>query len=395
MALDATKFQGMKINEEKLRDRFVTNHRIDRDPAIQETTKKWLKETPTHVRAGAIRDLKKAYQNEFDKCKADSSHHFKMKFRSKKRATSIELETSAFKKSKDQDPESTFRLYQKILKDPIGYDAKTTTKLGIDLATHDRYMRMSMTKLGRFYLHIPYTKPMKATFGGVPHEGEGAAESQGKEDGNGLKSQTGHSSMTNPRMASVDPGVSPFLCVWSPTSHECYQVGMKDKFKLEKWILKADRVLTMAQHFPIKNIRRKYYKAYWRLREKIWNRVKDMHEKTAIWLCSNFDVIFYSKFQISSMVNKELKRKINKRTSRNLYSWNFYKFRKTLEHKAEELGKKVHLVDEHYTSKTCTSCGFVKYNLSGKVYRCDSCKSVIDRDVVGARNIFLKNVHLL
>jgi putative transposase len=52
----------------------------------------------------------------------------------------------------------------------------------------------------------------------------------------------------------------------------------------------------------------------------------------------------------------------------------------------------LYLVTEEYTSKTCTNCGSVKWNLGcNKIYKCNKCKLIIDRDVNGARNIFIKN----
>ena len=53
-------------------------------------------------------------------------------------------------------------------------------------------------------------------------------------------------------------------------------------------------------------------------------------------------------------------------------------------------------MNEAYTSKTCSECGYLKRNLGGsKVYHCDECGSVMDRDVNGAKNIFLKNFKAL
>ena len=49
------------------------------------------------------------------------------------------------------------------------------------------------------------------------------------------------------------------------------------------------------------------------------------------------------------------------------------------------------LCTENYTSKACTNCGHIKQNLGGnKIYKCKKCKSVIDRDINGARNIYIK-----
>jgi len=52
-------------------------------------------------------------------------------------------------------------------------------------------------------------------------------------------------------------------------------------------------------------------------------------------------------------------------------------------------------VNESYTSKTCGRCGNINKELgSSKSYKCSKCHLEIDRDVNGARNIYLKNIGL-
>ncbi|WP_448564306.1 zinc ribbon domain-containing protein [Trichothermofontia sp.] len=46
---------------------------------------------------------------------------------------------------------------------------------------------------------------------------------------------------------------------------------------------------------------------------------------------------------------------------------------------------------EAYTSKTCARCGHIQLNLGGaRVFRCQSCGSVLPRDFKGALGFFLK-----
>ena len=88
------------------------------------------------------------------------------------------------------------------------------------------------------------------------------------------------------------------------------------------------------------------------------------------------------------------KRKLRKKTVRRMLSWSHYMFKQRLINKARQFGKKVVIVDEAYTSKTCSCCGEVHNNLGGnKTYICpnSNCGAVMDRDVNGAKNIFLRN----
>ncbi len=69
-----------------------------------------------------------------------------------------------------------------------------------------------------------------------------------------------------------------------------------------------------------------------------------------------------------------------------------YMFKQRLKDKCKEMNKKLEIKEEYYTSKTCTRCGNIKKDLGGvKIYECDRCKMVIERDYNGARNIMLRN----
>ena len=68
----------------------------------------------------------------------------------------------------------------------------------------------------------------------------------------------------------------------------------------------------------------------------------------------------------------------------------FGEFRRQLEYKTARTGARLHVVDRWYpSSKTCSRCGRVKAKLSlnERVYRCDGCGLVMDRDLNAAINI--------
>ena len=72
----------------------------------------------------------------------------------------------------------------------------------------------------------------------------------------------------------------------------------------------------------------------------------------------------------------------NQRTSQ----WNHGKVRAYVEYKAEAEGIAVVLQDEHYTSKTCPSCGN-RHKPRGRTYKCPTCQFQSHRDVVGQINL--------
>ena len=83
--------------------------------------------------------------------------------------------------------------------------------------------------------------------------------------------------------------------------------------------------------------------------------------------------------------------KLHPRTKDKAHVLSHYTFQQKIQNKAETEGKRVILLNEAYTSKTCTNCGNLNKTLgSKKTFSCNNCKLVIDRDINGARNILIK-----
>ena len=70
----------------------------------------------------------------------------------------------------------------------------------------------------------------------------------------------------------------------------------------------------------------------------------------------------------------------------------FYLFKQRLLSKAEEKRKKVILVNESYTSKTCSNCGTISNPGKSKIYECKKCKKKVGRDINAAKNILIKGI---
>ena len=95
-----------------------------------------------------------------------------------------------------------------------------------------------------------------------------------------------------------------------------------------------------------------------------------------------------STFETKSMA-KKAGRRIRKKTVRSMLTFAHYKFKQFLKWKAFSTGKIVIDCNEAYTSKT--------HPESGKICNIGSARwiklqngSVVDRDIVGARNIMLR-----
>jgi len=178
----------------------------------------------------------------------------------------------------------------------------------------------------------------------------------------------------------------------------------------------------------IKKFRKKIDKKIYSINKNMKNFVKELHNKSANYLCKNFSKIYLPKFETQNMVsNKDKIREIVKKNlneirknangdniekikkykiykKRSLLSkkvkyvllqLSHYTFKKHLISKANEYGCNVVMVTEEYTSQACGKCGALSKTYNGRTKKCIRCNYEINRDVNGSRNILIKNLPLL
>ena len=181
------------------------------------------------------------------------------------------------------------------------------------------------------------------------------------------------------RIISIDPGVRKFAVGYDPAGNSVF-IGEGASIVIGDLLLVIDKTEDVLEK-----------KKLWR---KVKNKINELHWKTISFLVENYDTIIYPDFRVSQMVRKTGKNKLSRLTRRLMCMFSFYKFKERLRFKCDLLGKKLIIVDESFTSKTCGRCG-VRNDVKGnEVYYCGCCGIVIDRDVSGARNIFIKNSSL-
>jgi putative transposase len=80
----------------------------------------------------------------------------------------------------------------------------------------------------------------------------------------------------------------------------------------------------------------------------------------------------------------------NKHLAKAIAEQKFYEFKRQIEYKCQRYGIKLVSVPTFYpSSKTCSCCGNIKTDLklSDRVYHCERCGTVIDRDLNAAINL--------
>ncbi|AEQ61063.1 putative transposase [Acanthamoeba polyphaga mimivirus] len=138
----------------------------------------------------------------------------------------------------------------------------------------------------------------------------------------------------------------------------------------------------------------RYKKAIDRHHKKIEHLQRELHYKTAIYLCENYQRIMVTDFSSKKVSSKD--GDLDAMSKRILGKISHYRFRQRLQQKCEEFNCQYLEVNEAWTSKTCCNCGYIHAKLgTSKIYDCPKCKQKRDRDVNGAINILLKNRKLV
>lgn len=120
-----------------------------------------------------------------------------------------------------------------------------------------------------------------------------------------------------------------------------------------------------------------------RLHAHVANQRGDAIHKATTWLASTYSDISIEDLNAAGMAR-------NHRLAKAVSDAAFGEFRRQLDYKTARTGATLHVIDRWYpSSKTCSKCGRVKAKLSlaERIYKCDGCGLVMDRDLNAAVNI--------
>ena len=322
-------------------------------PEIFENAPDWHTDIPRQIKVGAIMDACKAVSNAKIKCKQTGEYQ-KVKFRSRRQ------------------PRQTLYLRADTLKENGFYvrklgDMKLTEPLpakpqGTGLkADRDHENEVKDSQLiyehGRYFLCVSYVEKKK------PRDPTG-------------------------KIVALDPGVRTFLTYF--TEDGFGWLGHHAINRIQRLCHHLDNLLHRASQVN-RPLRRTLRQAANRIRVKIRNLVDELHKKIAHFLCYNFDVILLPTFETKEMC-KRGKRKLRKKSVRQMLTLSHFRFKQFLKHKANETGALVIDVDESYTSKTVSWTGEIIETLGGGKVITAKDGTKMDRDLNGARGIFIKNV---
>jgi transposase len=185
----------------------------------------------------------------------------------------------------------------------------------------------------------------------------------------------------------VDPGTRTFMTTFGNQGCFEYEHDMKVIRTVDKHIehyksCKKNSIRNSKTHQRVK--KRNLIK----MERKKEHIVDEIHWKTILHLLRNNDVIFYGNIKSHNIVRGKKHRGVNK----DMNNMKFFKFKERMLFKACELQKRIVMVNEAFTTQTCSSCGSINHPECSKIYYCSQCKKCVGRDVNAAKNILMKGI---
>lgn len=201
--------------------------------------------------------------------------------------------------------------------------------------------------------------------------------------------KTHKANLNNKQIVGIDLGIKEFISL----SNGLQIKAPKPLNKLNRALIKRQRQLTKKQHAKTKqeaisgvkksNNYIKASKNLAKLHTKIANIRNDFLHKLSSIIVKNYDFIGLETLNTQGMMK-------NHRIAKSLSDISFYEFNRQLEYKSNYQNKQIYRVDKFYpSSKLCFKCGNLKKDLSLKdrVYKCDECDNIIDRDINASINL--------
>jgi IS605 OrfB family transposase len=188
-------------------------------------------------------------------------------------------------------------------------------------------------------------------------------------------------------ICGIDPGVRSFATMYSYSTQDngkvsiynirdyTHRIDLLKKYNKKKSEMMERRILRKKQYNKIEK-KKKYI-------------VDGLHWDTIRHVLKHNDIVFYGDIK-SQDITKGNK---NKTLNQEFNDLKFYIFKNRLKYKASVLQKQVVILNECYTTKTCSSCGTLNdYVGDKKVFICPACNLVTGRDTNAAKNILMKGL---
>jgi len=183
------------------------------------------------------------------------------------------------------------------------------------------------------------------------------------------------------RFIAIDPGYRTLLTGIS----ESHALAIGDGVMgfVDKYLRKLKKLSRIRK-------KRERLRKIGRAEKRFRDQIDAMHWNIAGYLTKNYDNVLLGDMSPVKIISN--RGSLYSGYKKKLVLIRYGTFRDRLEYKCHQRSVGFKIVDESFTSRACTSCGFVKEKDSSKIHTCPSCNFVTDRDINGARNIYCKHL---
>lgn len=335
---------GAAVNKMQLRNEVVTKKD---NPFFDD--KEWLLQTPKVIRQQAVFEACKSYKTCFSNLRAKNIKFFKMKFKSKKTKTwTIGLERAV----KKGDLKKTVDILPSFLGNVRHYGDLPFD----DIPTTDCSIHKDLR--GRHFLQVP------------------------------VKRQVPPAVYDERPVVALDPGVRKFLTGFRSDAL-AFTLGEDFASKLINILKYIDTIDSQMKSVSCKR-RQQLRKKKMHLYGKYKDLRDEFHWKVINWLTTEHSLILIPHLQ-----TQKLSQSPRTNGNREMLAVGHYTFLERLKFKCKERNVGLMIIDEAYTTKTCSCCGSLVNIGSAETFKCHGCNYIADRDVNGARNILLKHMRVV
>ena len=196
-------------------------------------------------------------------------------------------------------------------------------------------------------------------------------------------------------VAGVDLGIRTFATVYSYSNDETMITEYKHRADALKELNRKIVLLKSLKRTLYKPIKKGKKRRKKRLRKKQISKLEKrkgdlvdrLHWDFANHILEHNDIVYLGDIKSHDIVKGGKNRFLNLAFN----DLKFYQLKQRLLYKAYVAGKKVFMVPEQYTTKTCSCCGAINDKVGSKeVFACSSCKTVTGRDMNASKNMMLK-----
>ena len=346
----------LEIQEQKIIDKKKSRTTVIKSLSGEKNTliNEWELNTPKSVRDGAINDVCKAYKTGFSNLKLGNIQFFKMHYKKKSNPDKC----VCIPKGLVKNINGTIHLSPHFFKENNTFRmGKKTLKKYKDLVIENDSRIIKQKDIYYLIICVKHTPNEKTSTDNV---------------------------LKQINYCGVDPGIRTFMTSFGSNGCTEYLHNNKLLKLLNSKISKLKELRTLKKRNRI--LKRKLNK----IEIKKENLINELHWKVITDLLNKNDVIFYGDIKSHDIVKGKSKK--NSTLNGNINELKFFKFKERLLFKANEKQKRVILVNEAYTSQTCSNCGFIYKPHCSKIYDCKNCGLKIDRDINASKNILMKGI---